>query len=196
MNPCIEKRLVEQTKKFRGQYRIESTRRKDWDYSSDGAYFVTICTKNREHFFGEIVDGKMRYSQMGEMATKEWENTKNIRSNVELDARVVMPNHIHGIVVIKNFDMETRHVETHCNASLRGNRFGPQSNNLASIIRGFKGVTAKNSHMAGFTKFAWQSRFYDHIIRSEQELNRIREYIINNPIKWGSDRNNPESLYM
>jgi len=194
----IKKRSAEQTEKFRGRYRIESTRLKNWDYSSAGAYFVTICTKSREHFFGEIVDRKMCYSRMGEMAAKEWENTKNIRLNAALDEWVVMPNYIHGIIVIKNLP-----VETHCNASLRGNvqqsqtnRFGPQCHNLASVIRGFKGATAKNIHIAGFAKFAWQPGFYDRIIRNEQELTRIREYIVNNPMRWDSDRNNPENLYM
>ena len=187
--------LTKQSNKFRGKYRVESTRLKHWDYSSNGAYFITICTKNREFFFGEIVDGKMDYSRIGEMVKEEWENTKKIRSNVTLDEWVVMPNHIHGIVIIENHN-----VETHCNASLpkksQINQFGPQSHNLAAIIRGFKGAATKQIHIAGFTTFAWQSRFYDHIIRNENELNQIREYIVNNPIKWDLDRNNSENLYM
>ena len=200
MSHFFEDNPVKQTNKFRGKYRIESTRLKNWDYSSEGAYFVTLCTQNREYFFGDIVDGTMNYSRTGEMVAKEWENTKNIRSNVELDKWIVMPNHIHGIVVIKNSNAKTRHVETHCNASLRrkssSNQFGPQSHNLASIIRGFKGASTKQIHVEGFMTFAWQPRFYDHIIRDENDLNRIREYIINNPIKWNSDRNNLENLYM
>ena len=143
MNLFTENNPAARTNKFRGRYRIESTRLKGWDYSSEGVYFVTICARNREHFFGEITGGKMRYSRVGEMVANEWENTKSIRSNVTLDEWVVMPNHIHGIIIIDN-----RMVETHCNASLQEksptNRFGPQSNNLAAIIRGFKGVTTKN----------------------------------------------------
>ena len=198
MNPFPKNNLVEQPEKFRGKYRIESMRLKRWDYSSDGAYFVTVCTRNRECFLGEIVDGKMCYSRMGEIVAREWKNTKNIRSNVELEEWVVMPNHIHGIVIIN------RLVETHCNASLHignvqksaANRFGPQSNNLAAIIRGFKGATTKQIHIEGFREFAWQSRFYDHIIRNENELNRVREYIQNNPLQWDQDRNNLENIFM
>ena len=107
--------LITQSNKFRGQYRVQSTRLQHWDYSSEGAYFVTICTKDREYSLGEIVNDKMNYSRIGEIIIKEWENTKKIRSNVVLDEWVVMPNHIHGIIIIENHN-----VETHCNASLRG----------------------------------------------------------------------------
>ncbi len=181
-NASLHASLQQENPKFRGKYRIESARLKDWDYSANGAYFITICAKNRKHFFGEIAGETMQLSEIGEIVVKEWENTQQIRSNVEIDEWIVMPNHLHGIVIINRGI-----VETHCNASLHQNRFGPQSNNLASIIRGFKGATTKNIHIARFTEFAWQSRFYDYIIRDENELNRIRGYIKNNPINWAND---------
>jgi putative transposase len=182
-------------KKFQNKYRIQSARLQGYDYSSDGGYFVTICTKNREHYFGEIVDEKMKLSKIGEIVADEWLKTKQIRKNVQLGEWVVMPNHIHGIVIIDNDATVETHcnnpLETHCNVSPQyKNKFGPQSHNLSAIIRGFKGTTTKKIHIAGFQNFTWQSRFHDRIIRNDNEFNRISNYIINNPKNWGMDKNN------
>lgn len=176
---------------FKDKYRIKSIRLPDWNYGSDGAYFITICVKNRKCVFGEIINGKMELSKMGKIVLDEWIKTEQMRSNVELDKFVVMPNHVHGIVIIQCND-----VETHSHASLQGqfkNKFGPQSKNLAAIVRGFKGTTTKQIHSAGFCDFAWQPRYYEHIIRNEKALNSIREYIINNPLQWELDKNNPNN---
>lgn len=169
---------------YRQKYRIESARLKDWDYSSDGYYFITICTKNRVNYFGDIQNGIMGLNEIGLVTHNQWLRTMEIRDNVFLDEWVVMPNHFHGIVIIKNPP-----VETQCIASLRKmentnyNKFGPQINNLASIIRGFKMSVTQYCRINGID-FAWQSRFYDRIIRHEKELNSIRDYIRGNPIKW------------
>src|SRR6266702_5532956 len=128
---------------FKDRYRVESARLKGWDYSAAGYYFVTICTRNRECWLGEVIDGIMRLSSVGEVVAEEWLKTSQMRDNVTLDDWVVMPNHLHGIVVIGHVEthsVETHRVETHCNASLQGqhmNKFGPQRNNLSSIVRGF-----------------------------------------------------------
>ncbi len=172
------------SEKFKNRYRIKSARLKGYDYSSNGAYFITICTKNREPFFGEIIDGEMKLSEMGKIANDCWEQIPQHFPFVQLGEFVIMPNHVHGIVIIdKNNDTIA---ETQNFASLNnGNKFGTQSQNLASIIRGFK---------IGVTKYArnntdifdiWQPRFHDHIIRNEKEFERITEYIINNPKKMG-----------
>ena len=97
--------------KFRNKYRIPSTRLQNWDYSSNGYYFITICTKERKHNFGEIVDYKMKLSRIGEIAYKYWFEIPNHFSFVELDEFVVMPNHVHGILIINNVfsHVETRH---------------------------------------------------------------------------------------
>lgn len=87
---------------YKNKYRIESTRCKNWDYTSNGYYFVTICTRNRECFFGDVVANQMDLSAIGEIAAEEWHKTEQIRPNVELDEWIVMPNHIHGIIIIKN----------------------------------------------------------------------------------------------
>lgn len=187
------------TQLFQKKYRIKSTRLRGWDYSQDSYYFVTICTKNKEEFFGEIHDKEMVLSPIGEIVAEEWERTVEIRKNVKLDFWVVMPNHLHGILIIDNWgenkSMHNKNVETHCNASLREsinyqNKFGPQLNNLSSIIRGFKGVTTKRIHMAGFVNFAWQSRFYDHIISGDKEHGNIQDYILTNPANWEKDEEN------
>ncbi len=179
---------------FKDRYRVESARLKGWDYSAAGYYFVTICTRNRECWLGEVIDGIMRLSSVGEVVAEEWLKTSQMRDNVTLDDWVVMPNHLHGIVVIGS--VETHRVETHCNASLQGqhmNKFGPQRNNLSSIVRGFKSAAAKRIHLADHD-FAWQSRFYDEIIRDEKSLVAIREYIRHNPLKWELDKDNPTNV--
>ena len=193
------------TNKFREKYRIFSTRLKNWDYTTNAYYFVTVCTKNQKHFFGEIINEKMELSEMGEIAQRELLKTEQMRKNVKLDEWIIMPNHVHVIIVIDN-------VETQCIASLPGvkpnqripspskpkwqpNKFGPQSNNLASIIRGLK-IGVKKFATINNIPFQWQSRFYDHIIRNQSSLNHIRQYIIDNPKNWEADRNNLANLYM
>jgi len=147
---------------------------------------VTICTKNRECVFGNIINKRMHLLEIGQIVSNEWIKTEQIRKYVQLDKFVVMPNHLHGIIIIQHHG-----VETHGHASLQRhheNKFGPQSKNLPAIIRGFKGTTTKQIHSIGFHNFQWQPRFYEHIIRNEKELNRIREYITNNPLKWELDK--------
>ena len=141
---------------FRNKYRIESARLKGYDYAEAGAYFVTVCTKGMQCWFGDVVNGEMQLSAIGNIVADEWMKTERIRANVTLDAWVIMPNHLHGIVVInepassvETHGLETHGVETHSSASLRGqqhkqNRFGPQRHNLASIIRGFKAASTKH----------------------------------------------------
>jgi putative transposase len=178
---------------FQDKYRIESIRLPGWDYSSPGAYFVTLCTKGMLTWFGDVVDGTLQLSPVGQIVADEWKKTGQIRPDVSLDQWVVMPNHLHGIVVIE----ETTFVETHRNASLqepKRNRFGPQRNNLASIVRGFKSASTKRIHTLGHEEFCWQPRYYDHIIRNEKSFNKVREYIANNVMQWEFDRNHPSGL--
>jgi REP element-mobilizing transposase RayT len=175
---------------YRNKYRIDSTRLKDWDYSSSGYYFITICTKNKKCFFGDVEDGDVRFTRIGEAANRYWQEIPVHFRNVKLDEYIVMPNHVHGIIIITNDNVETQNV-----ASLQSkrNKFGPQSNNLASIIRGYKIGVKKWSTINGIN-FAWQPRFHEHIIRSEESLQKISEYILNNPIKWELDEYHPENL--
>lgn len=182
---------------FKNKYRIESARLKGWDYSSPGAYFVTIITKNRACYFGNVKNGFMCLNELGEIAKQCFEKIPEHFPFVSPDVFVIMPNHVHGIIIIndKNGNKTSvgvqNIVETQDVASLRSskNKFGPQSKNLASIVRGYKiGVTkyARENNIP----FQWQSRYYDHIIRDEKSLNNIRRYIINNPLNWQKDAEN------
>jgi putative transposase len=174
---------------YKNKFRIDSTRLKHWDYSSSAYYFVTICTKGHMCFFGEVVEGEMKLTSLGVVALKSWQEIPNHFPYVKLDAFVVMPNHIHGIIIIENDDEV---VETQNLASLQEfqpNKFGPQSKNMASIIRGYK-IGVKKWATINNIPFAWQERFYDHIIRNEKNLEDIRSYIVNNPLNWDKDEEN------
>ena len=174
------------TDKFKDKYRTETTSLKGWNYASAGFYFVTICEKNRSCVFGDICNDTMVLTPLGKVAMSCWMEIPEHFLFVEMDAFCIMPNHIHGIIVINSHDS----VETQNFASLRndgsGNKFGPQSKNLASIVRGFKIGVTKYAKQNDVT-FEWQSRYYDRIIRSEQELFSVRDYIRTNPLKWALD---------
>lgn len=181
---------------YKNKYRIESPRCQSWDYASNGYYFVTICTHNRQYFFGDVVKDKMQLSAVGEIVAEEWQKTAQLRSYIELDEWIVMPNHLHGIIIINNQPLQ-RMIDTvpaeHIYEKGKS-RLNPKS--LGSIIGQIKSVCTKRIWEAGFDDFDWQDRFYDHIIQNEESLYKIREYIINNPVKWELDKNNPANLYM
>ncbi len=191
---------------FRNKYRIESTRLQSWDYANEGMYFVTICTKNRKKYFGEIVPSvdtqcmayqRMVQSEIGLVAHNEWYKTPELRPdmNLELGEFVVMPNHIHGIIIIgKNEyngggccdDVFGGRYAMH-RVSTTKNKFAPQSKNLASILRGYKSAVTTYARKHNI-EFDWQPLFHDHIIRSARSYHRISNYITNNPAKWWEDR--------
>ena len=204
--------------KYQNRYRIPSTRLQNWDYGWNAIYFVTICTKDRQHYFGEITDGKKHLSSVGAIADVLWHELTNHFDNIELDAFVVMPNHIHGIIAINNdggngdngetthtaaatHTMGTTHtVETTHALSLQSQsssqppktigqqRFQHQgSKTLSSIVGSYKSAVSRHAHRLGYD-FAWQSRFYDNIIRNNDALNRIQDYIHNNPNNWNEDK--------
>ena len=187
---------------FNGKYKIKSTRLKNFDYSSNGAYFVTICTRNRKCYLGDIVNGKIKLSGIGEIVRNYWYEIPNHYKNVSLDEYIIMPNHVHGVIVINHkSSVETPHWgvstgiidKTQIINNNRNPHHKPQwkPNSLGSIICQFKSIVTKRIRTIGYLNFAWQSRFYEHIIRNGHELNRIREYIANNPLQWELDKNNP-----
>ena len=176
---------------------IKQHRLKGYDYSSNEYYYVTICTKN--NFFGEVVDGKMKLSGIGEVARDFWLKTPDCFNNVILDEWIFMPNHIHGIIVIQNFMNKRDDNNKGGNDSNKGMNApwrvptGLQplnKNSLSSIINHYKGNVKRWCNKNGYEYFSWQSRFYDHIIRNEKSLFNIREYIINNPLNWDIDNVN------
>jgi len=163
---------------YRDRYRVETTRLPSWDYTSPGYYFVTICTRGQQHTFGEIVGAEMILSDLGKAANECWIAIPAHFPLVTTDAFVVMPNHMHGIIIIRPEDQPSRE-----------NAFGSQSGNLGSIIRGYKIGVKKYATERGLP-FQWQPRFYEHIIRSRESLTRIREYIATNPQRWALDEYN------
>ena len=178
---------------FKNKYRIESIRLKEWDYRNSGYYFVTICTKNREPYFGHIVKGNMILSPVGEIAAQCWREIPKHHAGVQLDEFVIMPNHAHGIVVICS-PVGTLHATSPQGKSTMS-EISPKAGSLGVIIRSYKSAVTRLAGLAGFKEFAWQSRYHDHIIRDERSLHRIRHYLVNNPAKWESDRENLSDLY-
>ena len=211
--------------KYKGTYRIETTRLKNWDYGSRGFYFVTICTKNKQPYFGRIVKSNEQaqvetnlktqvkntidthagnnvetlarnnvetqagnnvetqnfaslrpvhmLTRIGDVANKYWNEIPKHFPFVELDAFVIMLDHVHGILFLNRPKYE----------SWRTNAFKPQSENLASVVRGFKAAVKKYAVIHGL-EFDWQPRYYDRVVHSEIELRTIRQYIANNLAKW------------
>ena len=189
-------------KKFQNKYRIPSARAQWWDYGNDGAYFITICTKDRECCFGDVVEGKMQLSHLGLLADVFWYEIKNHAKNITLDAFQVMPNHIHGILILNGNKRETDNethdvVETTHALSLPETpgqkRYQHQgSNTISSITGSYKSAVTKHADRLGY-RFEWQERFYDIIIRDEESYRKIVNYIKNNPAKWEDDKFNPSS---
>ncbi|MEH2316641.1 transposase [Nostoc sp.] len=192
--------------KYKGKYRIDSTRLPAWSYASNAGYFITICTDGKKCFFGEVVQGEMQLSTIGEVAHKLWYEIPNHFSNCQIDSFCVMPNHIHGILVINQTQEEDAmnprtHEEDAMNrVSTRGDGqrggvtglFNPMlsKNSLSKIIRWYKGRCTFEINQI-YEGFGWQGRFHDNIIRNEFALDKIRQYIINNPINWERDREQP-----
>ena len=161
---------------FRNKYRIESTRYRGYDYSSPGKYFITICTKNKIRYFGKIDNGKMILSETGQIAEKFWREISDHFPNIKLDEFIIMPDHIHGILIINQ------------DYFVQAPNLGASTHNLGAatiglIINQFKRICTITIKTRGFD-FAWQSRFHDHIIRTRIELYRIRKYIRENPEKY------------
>ena len=187
-------------------------RLKGYDYSRAGCYFVTVCAQDRQCLLGESIDDEMVLNEAGKMVARWWCETENKFPQVELDEYVLMPKHFHGIVVIVGAELCVRqqHKDRESNEYQRvrnqqraenqqhkkqGGHTGPP---LQEIIQWFKTMTTneyinevKTGRFPPFEKRIWQRSFYDHVIRDDDELNRIREYIQNNPFQWALDEENP-----
>lgn len=143
----------------------KSPRLKGYDYSQSGGYFVTICTYERYYFFGDVLNGEMQYDPIGQIAMDCWQEIPEHHPTVELDYCVVMPNHVHGILVLND-----------------------NSPKLGTIIGTYKAAVTRKVRELQILDRIWQSGYYDHIIHDEPDLNRIREYVFYNPAKWEKDR--------
>ena len=171
------------------KYRRKSVRLKQYDYSHAGGYFITICTYNKECLFGEVINGEMRITEYGNIVRDEWLKAEKLREYVKLDRYVVMPNHFHGIIIIYNDNEGT----ARCAPTSRFGKIVP--NSLPVIVRSFKSAVTKQINMVRkeYGKPVWQRNYYEHVIRNDEDLQQIREYVDNNPLKWELDKENPQN---
>ena len=170
-----------------------SIRLKGYDYSQAGFYFVTICCYQKQCLFGEIVDGVMQLNQYGEIVEKEWTRSPLIRQEIELDKYIVMPNHFHGIVIINPVGANGRSPLQQPSHFSEHPSMKPKS--LSSLMAGFKSVVTKKINLIRKSPGTpiWQRNYYEHIIRREESLNKIREYVVNNPLLWEGDQLHPNN---
>jgi putative transposase len=165
-----------------------SIRLKGYDYSSNGAYFLTICVRNYECLLGEIQDGQMILNQYGELVRAVWEDLPNQVSDIDLDEYVIMPNHFHAILVI---DKSGNSAEIYENLDINDEK-ERRKMILPKVVGRFKMLAAKAINQSREIEGSfWQRNYYEHIIRSEEDCQKIREYIINNPMQWELDENHP-----
>ena len=161
-----------------------SVRLPGYDYSQPGAYFVTVCARDRECLFGDVLDGEMTFNDAGRIINECWHDLPDHYPYVALDAFVLMPNHIHAVILIMDTvgaglkPARTRREERHA---------------LPEIVRGFKTFSARRINLAiGRTgQPVWQRNYYEHVIRNERDLDSKRQYIVGNPAKWQEDPDNP-----
>ncbi|WP_218937558.1 transposase [Antarcticibacterium flavum] len=180
----------------------------NWDYASNAAYFITICTKDRDCYFWEIKNGEMIMNDVGQIANECWLAIPEYFPFAKLGNHVIMPNHVHGIVIIDKPNIKgndernvgtrliaslppkpMKHIKTDAdkpNGGITGNYNPMLHDNLSKIIRWYKGRTSFETRKIN-PEFAWQSRFHDHIIRNDESFQRISNYIKNNPSKWKED---------
>ena len=187
-----------------------SIRLKEYDYSQMGAYFITICTHNRQCLFGMITNNELHLNEQGKMIYNYWQKLTTGFSHIQLDEFVVMPNHLHGIVFIGEENDNICRGES-CirpqiiNENIMGEHkvrpYGTVNKSLGRIIQAFKSITTlnyikciKKHRWEPFNNKLWQRNYYEHIIRNDDELNKIREYIISNPIIWEKDEDNPNKI--
>lgn len=196
---------------YKHTYRIPSARLQSWDYGTNGAYFVTICTHERQHFFGAVKGGEMQLNAAGKIAAEIWQLLPDQFPYVVLDAFVIMPNHMHGLLYIDRSTDAINRVSADSDSDhnqnpggITGGKNPMLHENLSRIIRWYKGRTTfeirkgrdaiiSNSGRDAINRvctfdFAWQTRFHDHIVRTNDAFLRIQAYILNNPQKWSEDK--------
>jgi len=174
-----------------------------FDYSSEGAYFVTICVHDRESLFGSVENGQVILNDIGSIVKMTWDGLPQQFPHVRLGECVIMPNHIHGIIWFVGVFVETPPVGAQFIAP--NERRGPSSHlgamnlgamnrapTLGAVVRSFKAKATWGIRRAGFSYFGWQRNYWEHVVRNDEDMDRIREYIINNPVEWEMDEENPK----
>lgn len=181
-------------------HRRRSMRLQGYDYAQAGAYFITICTKDRQCLFGNIMNSKMECNKAGKMLERVWSELPTRFDVLELDEFTVMPNHFHGIVTLSGRDRAClRPSQSSAKSGDHKDRpYGTRPDSIGRVVQAFKSITThqyiNGVRCSGWHPFPgklWQRNYWDHIIRDEAELTNIREYIVNNPSLWESDQLHP-----
>jgi putative transposase len=182
---------------YKNKYRVESTRLPNRDYAANGLYFITICTDKRQCFFGDVKEFEMQLSAIGEIAKQFWSEIPSHFQYTNIDSFVIMPNHVHGIIIIDQpQNVETQNFASP-NISDASNKFGAlKPGSLQAIVHSYKSAVTRWCRKNGHESFRWQERFHENIIRADDSLDNIREYIKNNPAKWEYDKDNNANLWM
>jgi putative transposase len=176
-----------------------SIRLEGYDHAQPGAYFVTIVTHRRECLFGDVAEGKIHLNALGQIVQAEWLRTADVRPNVELDAFVIMPNHVHGILIIHDqppsvVGASRRRAPTDMpHTEPRRGLVGPPSGSFGAIMAQFKSICTARINTARGTPGAgvWHRNYYERIIRTQRELQVVRRYFLGNPARWLTDTENP-----
>ena len=193
-----------------------SIRLRDYDYTQDGVYFITICAHNRECVFGEIMGGEMKLNRWGELVRGCWEGIPQHFENVELDEYIIMPNHVHGIIVINRWDQKNTTAKNTGVANVGArhalplqNKQSPSDNDapmpapgkpiagsLGIIVGSFKSAATKriNEQRGTSGTTIWQRNYYEHVIRNAESLDSTRLYVQTNPAQWDADSENPTNV--
>ncbi len=182
--------------KFKGKYNPRSKRLKDYDYTSSGAYFITICTKDKENFFGKIIHKKIILNNLGSIIQEYLLKIEEKHNFILLDEFIIMPNHLHFILFITSdkFSKKNNLKTEKINKISKFKSLAKKS--ISSVLNQFKGATTKYIRNNTDLFSLWQPNFYDRIIRNEDELNRIRQYIFENPEKWDELEDDSENIFM
>jgi putative transposase len=177
---------------YQGKHRVETTRLQAWDYRSSAWYFVTICTRNRAGMLGTVCGGQAKLSAAGEIAAAELVALAKHYSHVVIDCFIVMPNHVHLILVLDgNHRYSVEPGASIERAVVRKPRFlPPLSGSLSAIIRSYKAGVTRRCRDIGLRDFGWQTRFHEHILRGNIAVNAVRDYIARNPVNWLKDQEN------
>jgi putative transposase len=163
-----------------------SVRLRGYDYRQAGAYFVTVCTRARECLFGSVLNCEMQVNDIGRTAWLVWEELPKKFTDITLDAFTVMPNHIHGIIVVGAQFIAPNHPTSAQKGAMN------RAPTLGEIVRTYKAASTRLIRRTVNSGFAWQRNYYEHVIRDDQSLERIRDYIVNNAARWAEDEEHPD----
>ena len=185
-----------------------SMRLKRYDYSKAGAYLVTVVTQERLTLFGDVVDGRMRLNPAGEMVQRIWKEMPDRFPQIVMDTFIAMPNHVHGIIILAGTGLagtqnsyKRPDIETRTRAATRVAPTEDGRTRLGNVFGVFKSLTTleytrgvRDMNWPPFKRRLWQRNFYEHIVRTDASLEKYRRYIVDNPVQWPFDRENPKAL--